>query len=102
MTASQFGAARKLGVPLPCDDYPYVPSPEIFPKKPASSRARKMDTEDRKAWGAAHDVSHPPYPKFFSIRSTILVRDYVAKGNSNRVGRSAVTYHGVNNKHQIN
>ena len=61
MTASQFDIARALNIALPFDEYPNLPPPELFPKKPAWV-AREVDGRrilDVMSWGFPHLVKTP-------------------------------------------
>ena len=61
MTARQFDVARALSIALPFDEYPNLPPPELFPKKPAWV-AREADGRrilDVMSWGFPHVVKSP-------------------------------------------
>lgn len=61
MTSRDHDVARALGIALPFDEYPNLPPPELFPKRPAFV-VREVDGRrilDVMSWGFPHLVKSP-------------------------------------------
>ena len=61
MTARHIDLARAMNITLPLDEFPNLPVPDLFPRKPARVIRRQNDqrTVDTMTWGFPHLVKTP-------------------------------------------